>query len=105
MAPGTDNENVKPNQEIIESTLLELGLNRYEARVYQALIAEGTSTAKTISNITGIPYGKVYEVINSLAAKGFSLLHASGIGFESRYENDVPPVHRAALCKEASVYG
>lgn len=30
---------------------------------------------------------------------------ASGIGFELYYENDVPPVHRAALGKEADVNG
>ena len=51
--------------------LLELGLNKYEAKVYLTLIGEGISTAKNISDITGIPYGKVYEIINSLAAKGF----------------------------------
>jgi sugar-specific transcriptional regulator TrmB len=73
MALGTENENIKPNQEIIESTLSELGLNRYEARVYLALIAEGTATAKTVSNITGIPYGKIYEVIDGLSRKGFVL--------------------------------
>ncbi|MBD3249300.1 hypothetical protein GF336_04610 [Candidatus Woesearchaeota archaeon] len=51
--------------------LLELGLNKYEAKVYLTLIGEGISTAKNISDITGIPYGKVYEIINSLAGKGF----------------------------------
>lgn len=56
------------------SPLLELGLNKYEARVYLALVTEGTSTAKNISNVTGIPYGKVYEIINALANKGFTVL-------------------------------
>lgn len=51
--------------------LLELGLNKYEAKVYLTLVGEGISTAKNISDITGIPYGKVYEIINSLATKGF----------------------------------
>lgn len=55
----------------IEESLLALGLNKYEARVYLTLVAEGVSTAKNISDITGIPYGKVYEIINSLALKGF----------------------------------
>jgi len=52
--------------------LLELGLNKYEAKVYLTLVGEGVSTAKNISDITGIPYGKVYEIINSLSSKGFS---------------------------------
>ncbi|NQU79648.1 TrmB family transcriptional regulator [Candidatus Woesearchaeota archaeon] len=59
-------------REII-SNLLELGLNRYEAKVYLSLLEEGTSTAKNISDITGIPYGKVYEILTSLGSKGFSL--------------------------------
>ena len=55
----------------IEDALSELGLNKYEARAYLALITEGASTAKNVSDITGIPYGKVYEVIDSLVIKGF----------------------------------
>ena len=54
--------------------LLDLGLNKYEAKVYLTLIGEGVSTAKNISDITGIPYGKVYEIINSLCGKGFSII-------------------------------
>lgn len=52
-------------------SLSELGLNKYEEKVYLALVEEGISTAKSISDITGIPYGKVYEVMNSLSGKGF----------------------------------
>jgi len=58
----------------VMTPLLELGLNKYEAKVYLTLVSEGTSTAKNISDITGIPYGKVYEIINSLSAKGFSVV-------------------------------
>ena len=54
--------------------LLDLGLNKYEAKVYLSLITEGVSTAKNVSNITGIPYGKVYEIINTLANKGFCMI-------------------------------
>ncbi|MBD3355122.1 hypothetical protein GF361_04005 [Candidatus Woesearchaeota archaeon] len=54
--------------------LNELGLSKYESKVYLTLISEGISTAKDISNITGIPYGKVYEIINSLSNKGFSMV-------------------------------
>ncbi|MCD6547276.1 MAG: TrmB family transcriptional regulator [Nanoarchaeota archaeon] len=58
------------NPEIINA-LSQLGLTNYESKVYLSLVSEGICTAKDISNICGIPYGKVYEVINSLAAKGF----------------------------------
>ena len=62
-----------PTKNII-TPLLELGLNKYEAKVYLTLVGEGISTAKNISDITGIPYGKVYEIINTLAAKGFCII-------------------------------
>ena len=51
--------------------LREIGLNKYESKVYFALIEEGLSTAKNISDITGIPYGKVYETVSGLSLKGF----------------------------------
>ena len=60
--------------EKIVTPLLDLGLNKYEAMIYSTLISEGVSTAKNISDITGIPYGKVYEIINSLCGKGFSII-------------------------------
>ena len=53
--------------------LFDIGLSKYEAKVYLTLITEGISTAKNISDITGIPYGKVYEIINSLSYKGFAM--------------------------------
>jgi sugar-specific transcriptional regulator TrmB len=69
--PDDGGEKMLPSREVINH-LLELGLNKYEAKVYLTLVEEGTSTAKNVSDITGIPYGKVYEIINSLCAKGFS---------------------------------
>jgi sugar-specific transcriptional regulator TrmB len=74
-----DNDSLSGVKELLSTKnmmtpLLELGLNKYEAKVYLTLVAEGTSTAKNISDITGIPYGKVYEIINALANKGFSMI-------------------------------
>ena len=56
---------------ILVTILTELGLGKYESEVYLTLICEGISTAKNISNITGIPCGKVYETIYALSKKGF----------------------------------
>ena len=58
----------------MKGPLSELGLNDYEEKVYLTLIVEGVSTAKNVTDITGIPYGKVYEVLNSLSSKGFLLV-------------------------------
>ncbi|MBD3249301.1 hypothetical protein GF336_04615 [Candidatus Woesearchaeota archaeon] len=54
--------------------LEEMGLSKYESKIYLTLISEGISTAKNISDITGIPYGKVYEIINTLSQKGFAMV-------------------------------
>jgi len=63
-----------PNPKEFIEALTELGLNTYEAKVYFTLVSEGITTAKYLSEITGIPYGKVYEIINSLSSKGFAML-------------------------------
>jgi sugar-specific transcriptional regulator TrmB len=56
------------------TNLSELGLNKYEAKVYLTLVTEGVSTAKNLSDISAIPYGKVYEIINALVSKGFVMV-------------------------------
>jgi sugar-specific transcriptional regulator TrmB len=58
----------------LTNALMELGLTQYESKIYITLVTEGVSTAKDISNICGIPYGKIYEIINSLTNKGFVLV-------------------------------
>ena len=58
----------------ILNSLNEIGLTQYESKVYATLAIEGVATAKDISNICGIPYGKIYEVITSLSKKGFVLV-------------------------------
>jgi sugar-specific transcriptional regulator TrmB len=58
----------------IMQPLIDIGLSKYEAKVYLTLISEGVTTAKSVSDITGIPYGKVYEIINILSNKGFVMV-------------------------------
>ena len=53
--------------------LATFGLNKYETSVYRALVGEGISCAKDLSHATGVPYGKVYEILEALAHKGFVL--------------------------------
>lgn len=73
--------------------LANIGLSKYESKVYVTLIEEGITTAKNISNVTGIPYGKVYEIINLLSLKGFVIIMPSkpmkyrAIGPEQAFEH------------------
>ena len=48
-----------------------LGLTSYETKVYLSLLETGSMTASNISKKSGVPYSKIYEVINSLEDKGW----------------------------------
>jgi sugar-specific transcriptional regulator TrmB len=47
-----------------------LGLTDYEAKAYEALVKLGKATAAQISKESGVSYGKIYTVLDSLEAKG-----------------------------------
>jgi sugar-specific transcriptional regulator TrmB len=48
-----------------------LGLTGYEIRVYLSLLDTGSMTASDISKKSGVPYSKIYEVLNTLEDKGW----------------------------------
>jgi sugar-specific transcriptional regulator TrmB len=48
-----------------------LGLTGYEIKVYLCLLETGSMTASDISKKSGVPYSKIYEVLNSLEDKGW----------------------------------
>ncbi len=47
-----------------------LGLNKYEALAYEALVRLGKTVASEISRESNVPYGRIYDTLNSLASKG-----------------------------------
>jgi sugar-specific transcriptional regulator TrmB len=54
----------------LETQLAALGLNRYEAAVYVSLLGRKQFTATEVSTFAGVPRQRVYDVLESLAAKG-----------------------------------
>lgn len=48
-----------------------LGLTDYEIRVYVSLLNDGTMTAQELSEKSGVPYSKIYEVVGRLEEKGW----------------------------------
>lgn len=54
----------------LETQLTALGLNRYEAAVYVNLLGRSRFTATEIATYAGVPRQRVYDVLESLAAKG-----------------------------------
>jgi DNA-binding MarR family transcriptional regulator len=55
--------------------LTELGLTRYEARAYLALITRESFTAAQLAAQTRIPRQRVYDVVNGLVARGLARQH------------------------------
>jgi sugar-specific transcriptional regulator TrmB len=51
--------------------LEKLGLTEYESKAYTKLVEHGHLSAKEASNLTGIPYSKIYTTLISLVDKGW----------------------------------
>jgi sugar-specific transcriptional regulator TrmB len=54
--------------------LQALGLNAYEAKAYVALLERNTLTATQVANLAGIPRARVYEILQTLTARGLCVL-------------------------------
>jgi HTH-type transcriptional regulator, sugar sensing transcriptional regulator len=51
--------------------LVRLGLKEYEAKIYVALVGLGEANVRSIHEVSGVPRPRVYDVLNSLADKGY----------------------------------
>jgi len=69
--------------------LQDLGLRKSEARVYVALVARGASSASDIARDAKIPHPRVYDIMESLAAKGLIKIQT---GRRPRYTASEPEV-------------
>jgi sugar-specific transcriptional regulator TrmB len=49
---------------------LELGLSKNEAKAYEVLVRFGKLSAGEVSGRSGVPYSRVYDVLESLVEKG-----------------------------------
>lgn len=58
------------SQKVLDA-LRDIGLNLYERKLFVALLARGTSTAGELAEIANVPRSRSYDVLESLAAKGF----------------------------------
>ncbi len=61
----------------VMDALKGIGLNLYERRLWIALLARGTSTAGELSEIANVPRSRTYDVLQSLAEKGFVIVQTS----------------------------
>ena len=56
--------------ERLRRILEAFGLSEYESRAYAALIFRGISTASELSDVSGVPYTRMYDVLSGLESKG-----------------------------------
>jgi len=54
--------------------LKTIGLNKYERNLWVALLSRGSSTAGELSDISNVPRSRCYDVLESLADKGFIVI-------------------------------
>lgn len=57
--------------------LAMVGLNSYERKLYVTLISKGSATAGTLAELSGVPRSRTYDVLESLADKGFVVVQNS----------------------------
>ncbi|MFB6122432.1 MAG: TrmB family transcriptional regulator [Haloferacaceae archaeon] len=65
------------------ANLRELGLSEYESRAYRTLLRSGSTTAKELSNVSDVPMGRVYDVLDSL--EGHNLVRCQAASRPKKY--------------------
>jgi len=75
----------------VMDALKGIGLNLYERKLWVALLARGTSSAGELSEIANVPRSRAYDVLQSLADKGFVVVQTS------------KPIHYVAIAPEEAL--
>ncbi|MEM5793055.1 MAG: helix-turn-helix domain-containing protein [Candidatus Aenigmatarchaeota archaeon] len=61
----------------VMDALRSIGLNLYERRLWVALLAKGVATAGELSAVANVPRSRSYDVLQTLADKGFVVVQTS----------------------------
>ncbi|MCD6371851.1 MAG: TrmB family transcriptional regulator [Candidatus Aenigmarchaeota archaeon] len=61
------------SQKVLDA-LKTIGLNLYERKIWVALLAKGTATAGELAEIANVPRSRAYDILQSLAEKGFVII-------------------------------
>ncbi len=70
--------------------LMKLGLTKYEALAYLALVQLGSGTASEISRLSGVPVTKLYDVLSRLEVKGWvEILRERPMKFRAKPPDEV----------------
>src|SRR5215207_6762633 len=72
---------------MVVELLQRVGLNKYEAEAYAALIQHGSLTGYELGKRSGVPLSRSYEMLERLSAKGLALVQR---GDPPRYVAEAP---------------
>ncbi len=61
------------SQKVLDA-LKTIGLNLYERKLYTSLLALGNATAGELAEVSKVPRSRIYDVLESLADKGFVII-------------------------------
>lgn len=64
------------SQNVLDA-LKQIGLNLYERKLWVALLSRGTATAGELSELARVPRSRSYDVLESLAEKGFVIVQTA----------------------------
>lgn len=54
-----------------KNTLKNLGLTEYESRAYIGLVKSGPTTARDLSETSGVPHSRIYDILSKLENRGW----------------------------------
>ena len=61
----------------VMDALKTIGLNLYERKLWVALLSKGIATAGELADLSNVPRSRCYDVLESLADKGFVIIQPS----------------------------
>ncbi len=62
-----------------EKHFSSIGLTRYQGMIYLALLKHGILTGRQVSERSGVPHGRAYEILRDLVAAGFAVEKAGKV--------------------------
>jgi sugar-specific transcriptional regulator TrmB len=62
--------------EKVMDALKSIGLNLYERKIWVALLGKGSATAGELAEIANVPRSRAYDILESLAEKGFVIFQS-----------------------------
>src|SRR3989344_2503077 len=61
-------------QELLSELKEDFNLNIYEVKIWTVLLSRGIATAGELSDLSGVPRSRCYDVLESLEKKGFIIM-------------------------------